>query len=46
MDVAAGHFYAAQPLKDLGLYPQGVVRASIAHYTTLDDIERLLAALG
>ncbi|GGN27979.1 cysteine desulfurase-like protein [Deinococcus daejeonensis] len=46
VDVAAGHFYAAQPLKDLGLYPQGVVRASIAHYTTLDDIERLLAALG
>ncbi|WP_155297496.1 cysteine desulfurase-like protein [Deinococcus kurensis] len=46
VDVAAGHFYAVQPLKDLGLYPQGVVRASIAHYTTLDDIERMLAALG
>ncbi|GGK90460.1 cysteine desulfurase-like protein [Deinococcus radiotolerans] len=46
VDVAAGHFYAVQPLRDLGLYPQGVVRTSIAHYTTLDDIERMLAALG
>lgn len=45
VDVAAGHFYAVQPLRDLGLYPEGVVRASIAHYTTLEDAERLLAAL-
>ncbi|MPY65506.1 cysteine desulfurase-like protein [Deinococcus sp. SDU3-2] len=45
VDVAAGHFYAVQPLKDLGLYPQGVVRASIAHYTTLEDVERLLAGV-
>ncbi|WP_019585781.1 cysteine desulfurase-like protein [Deinococcus apachensis] len=43
VDVAAGHFYAVQPLKDLGLYPQGVVRASIGHYTSLEDVERLLA---
>jgi len=34
-----------QPLKDLGLYPEGVVRVSIAHYTTLDDVERLLAGI-
>ena len=46
VDVAAGHFYAAQPLRDLGLYPQGVVRASIAHYTTAEDIDRMLAELG
>ncbi|MEW6421493.1 MAG: cysteine desulfurase-like protein [Deinococcota bacterium] len=45
VDVAAGHFYAVQPLKDLGLYPQGVVRASIAHYTSLEDIERLRKGL-
>jgi len=45
VDVAAGHFYAVQPLKDLGLYPQGVVRASIAHYTSLEDVERLLAGV-
>ncbi|TDE87222.1 cysteine desulfurase-like protein [Deinococcus sp. S9] len=45
VDVAAGHFYAVQPLKDLGLYPQGVVRASIAHYTSQEDVERLLEGL-
>ncbi|WP_034383970.1 cysteine desulfurase-like protein [Deinococcus sp. YIM 77859] len=45
VDVAAGHFYAVQPLRDLGLYPQGVVRASIAHYTSLEDVERLLRGL-
>lgn len=45
VDVAAGHFYAPLPIQDLGLYPEGVVRASIAHYTTAGDIERLLAAL-
>ncbi|GMA14923.1 cysteine desulfurase-like protein [Deinococcus metallilatus] len=45
VDVAAGHFYAVQPLKDLGLYPQGVVRASIAHYTSLEDVELLLEGL-
>ncbi|EYB68415.1 cysteine desulfurase [Deinococcus phoenicis] len=45
VDVAAGHFYAVQPLRDLGLYPQGVVRASTAHYTSLGDVERLLDSL-
>jgi cysteine desulfurase family protein (TIGR01976 family) len=45
VDVAAGHFYALQPLRDLGLSPQGVVRASIAHYTTVEDVERLLAGI-
>ncbi|MDV6375969.1 cysteine desulfurase-like protein [Deinococcus arenicola] len=45
VDVAAGHFYAVQPLKDLGLYPEGVVRVSIAHYTSMEDVERLLAGI-
>ncbi|WP_027460948.1 cysteine desulfurase-like protein [Deinococcus murrayi] len=45
VDVAAGHFYAVQPLQDLGLYPRGVVRASIAHYTALEEVERLLAGV-
>ncbi|MFC4426110.1 cysteine desulfurase-like protein [Deinococcus navajonensis] len=45
IDLSAGHFYAVQPLTDLGLYPQGVARTSIAHYTSMDEIERLLAAL-
>ncbi|MGI8747574.1 MAG: cysteine desulfurase-like protein, partial [Deinococcus sp.] len=34
VSVAAGHFYAVMPLRKLGLYPEGVVRASIAHYTS------------
>lgn len=46
IDLSAGHFYAVQPLTDLGLYPQGVARASIAHYTSPEEIERLLAALA
>ncbi|MFC4637499.1 cysteine desulfurase-like protein [Deinococcus hohokamensis] len=46
IDLSAGHFYAVQPLTDLGLYPQGVARASIAHYTSAEEIERLLAALS
>ena len=52
MDAAAGHFYAVQPqvaqglYRDLGLYPEGVVRASIAHYTSEEDIGRLLDALA
>ena len=46
VDVAAGHFYAVQPLKDLGVYPEGVVRVSIAHYTSMEDVERLLAGIG
>ncbi|WP_309570349.1 cysteine desulfurase-like protein [Deinococcus sp.] len=45
VDVGAGHFYAVQPLTDLGVYPQGVVRASIAHYTTVEDVNRMLTAL-
>lgn len=45
VDVASGHFYAVQPLSDLGLYPDGVVRASLAHYTSGEDVARLLAEL-
>ncbi|MFC4455020.1 cysteine desulfurase-like protein [Deinococcus sonorensis] len=45
VSVAAGHFYAVMPIRKLGLYPDGLVRASLAHYTSADDVERLLAAL-
>ncbi|AFZ69353.1 cysteine desulfurase-like protein [Deinococcus peraridilitoris] len=45
IDLSAGHFYAVQPMTDLGLYPAGVARASIAHYTSMEDVERLLNAL-
>ena len=40
--VASGHFYAALPIRALGLYPEGVVRASLAHYTTEEDVARLI----
>ena len=44
--VGNGHFYATLPNEALGLMPDGVVRASIAHYTSLDDIDRLVRAVG
>lgn len=40
--VATGHYYAILPMEALGLLPLGAMRASVAHYTTHDDIERLL----
>lgn len=45
VSVAAGHFYAVMPIQKLGLYPDGVVRVSLAHYTSADDVEALLAVL-
>ncbi len=38
-----GDFYARRLIGALGL-PQGVVRVSIAHYNTVDEINRLIAA--
>ncbi len=43
--VAAGHYYATMPMQALGLWPQGAIRASIAHYTTPTDLDRLVAGL-
>jgi cysteine desulfurase family protein (TIGR01976 family) len=43
--VAAGHYYSVLPMTALGLMPDGAVRASIAHYTTTDEVGRLLDAL-
>lgn len=43
--VSAGHFYATLPCDALGLLPLGVVRASIAHYNALGDIERFVDAV-
>ncbi|WP_188964189.1 cysteine desulfurase-like protein [Deinococcus aquiradiocola] len=45
VSAASGHFYAVMPVRRLGLYPEGVVRVSIAHYTSLLDAQRLLDAL-
>jgi cysteine desulfurase family protein (TIGR01976 family) len=44
LQVAAGSHYAAAV--DRGLGRTSVVRASFAHYTTPDDVERLLDALA
>jgi selenocysteine lyase/cysteine desulfurase len=45
--VSAGHFYATLPCAALGLLESGgVVRASIAHYTSPADVDRFLAAVS
>ncbi len=43
--VAAGHYYATLPMQALGLWPEGAIRASIAHYTTQADLDKLMAGL-
>ena len=45
--VAHGDFYAPRLLGGLGITDtnDGVVRASMAHYNTLDEVDRLIAAL-
>lgn len=41
-----GHFYAHRAISALGLHERGgVVRASMVHYNTPDEIERLISAL-
>lgn len=42
----SGHFYAYRALSNLGIEPgEGVVRISLVHYNTLDDVDRILIAL-
>ncbi|WP_027881975.1 cysteine desulfurase-like protein [Meiothermus rufus] len=43
--VAAGHYYATMPMQALGLWPEGAIRASIAHYTTQTDLDKLVTGL-
>lgn len=41
-----GNFHARRLIEDLGLMPQnGVVRVSLAHYNTQEEVERLITAL-
>lgn len=42
----SGHFYAPQALRALGVDARGVVRLSLAHYNTIGECERLVAALA
>lgn len=42
-----GHFYAQRLIEDLGLMDRdGVVRVSLVHYNRLEEVDRLIAALG
>lgn len=41
-----GDFYARRLIEDLGLMPQdGVVRVSMVHYNTIDEVDRLIQVL-
>jgi cysteine desulfurase family protein (TIGR01976 family) len=41
-----GDYYALEPMRALGLGPGGAVRAGFLHYTTEDEVDRLLEALA
>jgi selenocysteine lyase/cysteine desulfurase len=42
----AGDFYAVRPLQAMGIdLKKGVLRMSAAHYTSAEDVQRLIAAL-
>ena len=42
----AGDFYAVRPLTAMGIdLDKGVLRMSAAHYTSADEVARLIAAL-
>ena len=41
-----GDFYAATVIEQLGLEPEGLVRAGCACYTTTEEIERLIAGVS
>jgi cysteine desulfurase family protein (TIGR01976 family) len=41
-----GDYYAFEPMRALGLGEDGAVRAGFLHYTTEDEVDRLLEALG
>jgi selenocysteine lyase/cysteine desulfurase len=44
--VGAGHFYAYRLLEALGINPaHGVLRLSFVHYTTPEEVDRLIKAL-
>ena len=41
-----GEYYALAPMRALGLSDRGAVRAGFLHYTTEDEVDRLLSALA
>ncbi len=45
--VGAGHFYGVRPLLSMGIpIEKGVLRLSFVHYTTADEVARLIEGLG
>jgi cysteine desulfurase family protein (TIGR01976 family) len=40
-----GNYYAVEVMKQLGLEPEGAVRAGIVHYNTAEEVDGLLAAI-
>ncbi|MCA1186095.1 MULTISPECIES: cysteine desulfurase-like protein [unclassified Saccharopolyspora] len=46
INVSAGHGYAWQAVRALGLGEEGAVRAALCHYSEEADVRRLLDALG
>ena len=43
----SGHFYAVEAIRRLGLEDSGgLVRVGLCHYSTAEEIDRLIAALG
>ena len=46
VNAGGGDFYAVRPLQAMGIDPEkGVLRVSFTHYTSEDDIDRLVSAL-
>ena len=41
----SGHFYAVEVIRRLALEDQGLVRVGLCHYSTADEVDRLIAAL-
>jgi len=41
----SGHFYAKRLLDSLNIWEPEVLRCSMAHYTSLSDVDRLIGAL-
>ncbi|MDP7002557.1 MAG: cysteine desulfurase-like protein [Candidatus Thalassarchaeaceae archaeon] len=43
--VWAGNFYALELTEALGLEPEGVLRAGVLHYNTIEEVERFLSSI-
>jgi len=44
--VWAGNFYALELTEALGLEPEGVVRAGVLHYNTMEEVERFVSSVS